>query len=69
MLCQGWLQSKVKGNEQENNVLTVVNCVFSWITPLLQLGQKRRLEESDMYTVLPEDRSETLGEELQRSLT
>ncbi|XP_047432400.1 ATP-binding cassette sub-family C member 4-like [Mugil cephalus] len=37
-----------------------------WLTPLLQLGHKRRLEESDMYRVLPDDRSETLGEELQR---
>uniref|UniRef100_A0A3B4GJ00 Multidrug resistance-associated protein 4 n=1 Tax=Pundamilia nyererei TaxID=303518 RepID=A0A3B4GJ00_9CICH len=39
---------------------------FSWLNPLLQLGQKHRLERSDMYSVLPEDRSETLGEELQR---
>uniref|UniRef100_A0A3P8RDG4 Multidrug resistance-associated protein 4 n=1 Tax=Astatotilapia calliptera TaxID=8154 RepID=A0A3P8RDG4_ASTCA len=39
---------------------------FSWLNPLLQLGQKHRLEKGDMYSVLPEDRSETLGEELQR---
>ncbi|XP_023122968.2 ATP-binding cassette sub-family C member 4-like isoform X2 [Amphiprion ocellaris] len=38
----------------------------NWLTPLLHLGPKRRLEESDMYSVLPEDRSETLGMELQR---
>ncbi|XP_071321048.1 ATP-binding cassette sub-family C member 4-like isoform X2 [Trachinotus anak] len=37
-----------------------------WLTPLLHLGHKRRLEESDMYSILPEDRSEILGEELQR---
>eukprot|EP00064_Thunnus_orientalis_P009638 superscaffoldBa00001238_g9663 len=37
-----------------------------WISPLLHLGHKRRLEESDMYSVLPEDGSEILGEELQR---
>ncbi|XP_036946537.1 multidrug resistance-associated protein 4-like isoform X2 [Acanthopagrus latus] len=37
-----------------------------WLTPLLHLGQKKRLDESDMYSVLAEDRSETLGEELQR---
>ncbi|KAM9836010.1 ATP-binding cassette sub-family C member 4-like [Aulostomus maculatus] len=37
-----------------------------WLSPLLRLGHKRRLEESDMYGVLPEDRSEVLGEELQR---
>lgn len=39
---------------------------FSWLNPLLQLGQKHKLEKGDMYSVLPEDRSETLGEELQR---
>ncbi|KAM9334128.1 ATP-binding cassette sub-family C member 4-like [Symphorus nematophorus] len=37
-----------------------------WLTPLLHLGQKKRLEETDMYRVLPEDQSEVLGEELQR---
>ncbi|XP_042069382.1 ATP-binding cassette sub-family C member 4 [Haplochromis burtoni] len=37
-----------------------------WLNPLLELGQKHRLEKGDMYSVLPEDRSETLGEELQR---
>ncbi|XP_072240641.1 ATP-binding cassette sub-family C member 4-like [Leuresthes tenuis] len=37
-----------------------------WLTPLLHLGHKRRLKENDMYTVLPEDRSEAMGEELQR---
>uniref|UniRef100_A0A3B4WE83 Multidrug resistance-associated protein 4-like n=1 Tax=Seriola lalandi dorsalis TaxID=1841481 RepID=A0A3B4WE83_SERLL len=40
--------------------------VFFWLTPLLHLGHKRRLEESDMYGVVPEDRSQTLGEALQR---
>ncbi|GAA6216134.1 multidrug resistance-associated protein 4-like [Lates japonicus] len=37
-----------------------------WLTPLLHHGKKRKLEESDMYSILPEDRSEILGEELQR---
>ncbi|XP_070787041.1 ATP-binding cassette sub-family C member 4-like [Enoplosus armatus] len=37
-----------------------------WLSPLLHLGHKQRLEESDMFSVLPEDRSEVLGEELQR---
>uniref|UniRef100_A0A8D3CIJ7 Multidrug resistance-associated protein 4 n=1 Tax=Scophthalmus maximus TaxID=52904 RepID=A0A8D3CIJ7_SCOMX len=37
-----------------------------WLYPLLQLGHKRKLEESDMYRVLPEDRSDVLGETLQR---
>lgn len=39
---------------------------FSWLSPLLHLGHKRRLEESDMYSILPEYGSELLGEELQR---
>uniref|UniRef100_G5E701 Multidrug resistance-associated protein 4 n=1 Tax=Loxodonta africana TaxID=9785 RepID=G5E701_LOXAF len=36
-----------------------------WLNPLFKIGQKRRLEEDDMYSVLPEDRSKHLGEELQ----
>ncbi|XP_072478211.1 ATP-binding cassette sub-family C member 4 isoform X1 [Notamacropus eugenii] len=39
---------------------------FWWLNPLFQIGHKRRLEEDDMFSVLPEDRSEILGEELQR---
>ncbi|XP_051562502.1 multidrug resistance-associated protein 4 [Myxocyprinus asiaticus] len=39
---------------------------FWWLNPLFRIGSKRRLEEDDMYTVLPEDRSKKLGEELQR---
>ncbi|XP_066090519.1 ATP-binding cassette sub-family C member 4 [Saccopteryx bilineata] len=38
---------------------------FWWLNPLFKIGQKRRLEEDDMYSVLPEDRSKHLGEELQ----
>ncbi|KAI3365805.1 hypothetical protein L3Q82_000804 [Scortum barcoo] len=37
-----------------------------WLTPLLHLGHKRRLEENDMYSILPEDQCEILGEKLQR---
>ncbi|KAM4537947.1 ATP-binding cassette sub-family C member 4-like isoform 2-T2 [Fundulus diaphanus] len=37
-----------------------------WLTPLLHVGHKQRLNQNDMYSVLPEDRSERLGEELQR---
>ncbi|XP_057563261.1 ATP-binding cassette sub-family C member 4-like [Hippopotamus amphibius kiboko] len=36
-----------------------------WLNPLFKIGHKRRLEEDDMYSVLPEDRSRHLGEELQ----
>ncbi|XP_038615214.1 multidrug resistance-associated protein 4 isoform X2 [Tachyglossus aculeatus] len=38
---------------------------FWWLNPLFSTGHKRKLEEDDMYSVLPEDRSKTLGEELQ----
>ena len=37
----------------------------SWLNPLFKIGYKRRLEEDDMYSVLLEDRSKHLGEELQ----
>uniref|UniRef100_A0A8C7TH57 Multidrug resistance-associated protein 4 n=1 Tax=Oncorhynchus mykiss TaxID=8022 RepID=A0A8C7TH57_ONCMY len=40
-------------------------CAF-WVTPLFSIGKKRRLEEDDMYQVLPDDASQVLGEELQR---
>uniref|UniRef100_A0A674MHW2 Cystic fibrosis transmembrane conductance regulator n=1 Tax=Takifugu rubripes TaxID=31033 RepID=A0A674MHW2_TAKRU len=39
---------------------------FWWLNPLFRIGYKRRLEEDDMYPVLPEDGSETLGLELSR---
>ncbi|XP_028724042.1 multidrug resistance-associated protein 4 [Peromyscus leucopus] len=38
---------------------------FCWLNPLFKTGHKRRLEEDDMFSVLPEDRSKHLGEELQ----
>uniref|UniRef100_H2SRT7 Cystic fibrosis transmembrane conductance regulator n=1 Tax=Takifugu rubripes TaxID=31033 RepID=H2SRT7_TAKRU len=41
-------------------------CHFRWLNPLFRIGYKRRLEEDDMYPVLPEDGSETLGLELSR---
>ncbi|XP_037617466.1 multidrug resistance-associated protein 4-like isoform X2 [Sebastes umbrosus] len=39
---------------------------FWWLNPLFSTGSKRKLEEDDMYEVLPEDRSESLGQDLQR---
>ncbi|XP_051799250.1 ATP-binding cassette sub-family C member 4-like isoform X1 [Acanthochromis polyacanthus] len=39
---------------------------FWWLNPLFTTGHKRRLEEDDMYEVLPEDRSDRLGQDLQR---
>uniref|UniRef100_A0A671UTH0 ATP binding cassette subfamily C member 4 (PEL blood group) n=1 Tax=Sparus aurata TaxID=8175 RepID=A0A671UTH0_SPAAU len=38
---------------------------FCWLNPLFRIGYKRKLEEDDMYNVLPEDASDRLGEELQ----
>uniref|UniRef100_A0A673BSI4 Cystic fibrosis transmembrane conductance regulator n=1 Tax=Sphaeramia orbicularis TaxID=375764 RepID=A0A673BSI4_9TELE len=53
----------------ERNPQNNLNCLglfnYIWLTPLLRLGHKQTLEENDMYCVLPEDRSERLGEELQ----
>ncbi|KAK7893416.1 hypothetical protein WMY93_022568 [Mugilogobius chulae] len=39
---------------------------FWWLNPLFSIGYKRPLEEDDLYEVLPEDRSQHLGQELQR---
>uniref|UniRef100_A0A671UQZ6 ATP binding cassette subfamily C member 4 (PEL blood group) n=1 Tax=Sparus aurata TaxID=8175 RepID=A0A671UQZ6_SPAAU len=39
--------------------------MFCWLNPLFRIGYKRKLEEDDMYNVLPEDASDRLGEELQ----
>ncbi|KAB0343902.1 hypothetical protein FD754_020828, partial [Muntiacus muntjak] len=38
---------------------------FWWLNPLFKIGHKGKLEPDDMYSVLPEDRSQRLGEELQ----
>uniref|UniRef100_A0A8C3W8H5 Multidrug resistance-associated protein 4 n=1 Tax=Catagonus wagneri TaxID=51154 RepID=A0A8C3W8H5_9CETA len=44
--------------------LTPFLLIFNrWLNPLFKIGYKRRLEEDDMYSVLPEDGSERLGEE------
>lgn len=45
----------------------IVFCFFPrWLNPLFWIGYKRRLEEDDMYEVLEEDRSEKLGQDLNR---
>ncbi|KAB0338345.1 hypothetical protein FD755_025271 [Muntiacus reevesi] len=36
-----------------------------WLNPLFKIGHKRKLKQDDMYSVLPEDRSQRLGKELQ----
>ncbi|XP_041728483.2 multidrug resistance-associated protein 4 [Coregonus clupeaformis] len=59
----------VKKDEKTNPSATAnlfSQIFFCWLNPLFRIGYKRRLEEDDMYKVLPEDGSERLGEELQR---
>ncbi|KAM9321307.1 ATP-binding cassette sub-family C member 4 [Gastrophryne carolinensis] len=55
--------------EDKSNPLQSANfcskLFFCWLNNLFIIGHKRKLEEDDMYKVLPEDRSERLGEELQ----
>ncbi|KAB0345947.1 hypothetical protein FD755_024399, partial [Muntiacus reevesi] len=36
-----------------------------WLNPLFKIGYERKLKPDDLYSVLPEDRSQHLGEELQ----
>ncbi|XP_053085621.1 multidrug resistance-associated protein 4 isoform X4 [Pangasianodon hypophthalmus] len=38
--------------------------LFCWLNPLFRIGYRRRLEEDDMYKLLPADGSKRLGEEL-----
>ncbi|CAL8283028.1 unnamed protein product, partial [Gadus morhua 'NCC'] len=44
----------------------LLQCPYSWLNPLFRIGYKRTLEGKDLYNVLPENRSKTLGETLQR---
>ncbi|ELR60167.1 hypothetical protein M91_15085, partial [Bos mutus] len=36
-----------------------------WLNPLFKIGDEQKLKQDDMYSVLPDDRSQHLGEELQ----
>ncbi|XP_063809091.1 ATP-binding cassette sub-family C member 4 [Pseudophryne corroboree] len=55
--------------ERKSNPLQTANfcskLFFCWLNSLFLTGHKRKLEEDDMYNVLPEDSSENLGEVLQ----
>ncbi|KAM9674301.1 ATP-binding cassette sub-family C member 4-like [Dama dama] len=55
---------EVKPNPLQNANLCS-RLFFWWLNPLFKIGHERRLKENDMYSVLPEDRSQHLGEELQ----
>ncbi|XP_045018372.1 ATP-binding cassette sub-family C member 4 isoform X6 [Bubalus bubalis] len=58
------LNPKMKSNPlQKANLCS--RLFFWWLNPLFKIGHKRKLEKDDMYPVLPEDRSQHLGEELQ----
>ncbi|KAM4537961.1 ATP-binding cassette subfamily C member 4-like [Fundulus diaphanus] len=60
---------KVRKDAKKNPAATaniMSKIFFWWLNPLFCIGYKRRLEEEDMYEVLHEDRSEVLGQELQR---
>ncbi|XP_067890479.1 multidrug resistance-associated protein 4 isoform X2 [Heterodontus francisci] len=59
----------LRGDDKRNPLATATifsKVFFCWLNPLFRVGSKRRLEENDLYKVLPEDGSERLGEELQR---
>ncbi|XP_043333713.1 ATP-binding cassette subfamily C member 4-like [Cervus canadensis] len=43
----------------------VCSRLFWWLNPLFKIGHEQKLTQDDMYLVLPEDRSQHLGEELQ----
>ncbi|XP_015272616.1 PREDICTED: multidrug resistance-associated protein 4 [Gekko japonicus] len=59
----------VPARDEKPNPLSHANfcsrLFFWWLNPLFVLGHKRRLDEDDMYKVLPEDSSKVLGEGLQ----
>ncbi|XP_074483833.1 ATP-binding cassette sub-family C member 4-like [Sebastes fasciatus] len=60
---------KVRKDSKTNPAATaslLSKIFFWWLNPLFSTGSKRKLEEDDMYEVLPEDRSESLGQDLQR---
>lgn len=60
---------KVSKDSKKNPAATaclISRIFFCWLNPLFRTGYKRRLEEDDMYHVLAEDRSEKLGQDLQR---
>ncbi|XP_047457991.1 ATP-binding cassette sub-family C member 4-like [Mugil cephalus] len=58
------LRKEAKDNPSASaNLLSKI--FFCWLNPLFRVGYKRKLEEDDMYKVLPGDASDRLGDELQ----
>ncbi|KAK1876491.1 Multidrug resistance-associated protein 4, partial [Dissostichus eleginoides] len=58
--------SKETKTNPEATAGLVSKIFFWWLNPLFRIGNKRKLEEEDMYDVLTEDRSKNLGQDLQR---
>ncbi|XP_061760631.1 ATP-binding cassette sub-family C member 4-like [Nerophis ophidion] len=59
-------QKKVQHSNPLQNAGIFSQLFMCWLSPLLHLGHKRRLEESDLYHILPQHESELLGQNLQR---
>ncbi|CAL8289846.1 unnamed protein product [Lota lota] len=61
---------QVKSKAEKTNPAATANwfslLFFCWLNPLFGIGYKRSLEEEDLYNVLPEYHSKTLGETMQR---
>ncbi|KAG7282915.1 hypothetical protein CRUP_018415 [Coryphaenoides rupestris] len=55
-----------RGDNPSTSANLLSKIFFCWLSPLFRVGYERRLEEEDMFTVLPEDGSERLGKALQR---
>ncbi|XP_058478651.1 ATP-binding cassette sub-family C member 4-like [Solea solea] len=58
------------GKEPKTNPAATANCLskllFWWLNPMFYIGNQRRLEEEDLYEVLLDDKSEIVGQSLQR---
>ncbi|XP_034041901.1 multidrug resistance-associated protein 4-like [Thalassophryne amazonica] len=56
---------KAEDNDNPSPSDNLLSRIFCWLNPLFRIGYKRKLNENDMYKVLPGDTSERLGEALQ----
>ncbi|XP_054655590.1 ATP-binding cassette sub-family C member 4-like isoform X3 [Dunckerocampus dactyliophorus] len=59
-------KEKVQTSNPLQNAGLFSQLFLCWLRPLLHLGHKRRLEESDLYALLPQDGAHLLGQDLQR---
>ena len=49
---------------KDANIFSIV--FFYWVTPLLNKGYRKELEQSDLYEALDQDHSDVLGNQLER---